>query len=280
MGPCYLWLPRPRSEPGRERVFVNARASGIQGGLTSDPSPSQLPALFWSVGRSQAQKLPEASPFALESRSPQTFSSRSGAPSDPPEVRPVQARALCAPLPACGFTSGLRQVAAGSVRAPSGFPRGDPRLNAPSLAAREPLSGRGARSLLRSALGAGSRPGKPCTERGNEASGRLDPGGLARVAGARRAQRRARRPGARTPEAGPWLPPSRARPACRRVRRAPTLTHFSELDLQVADGTRQGRWLLVRLPVLHGPVGGGHGSRRPESATPAPSRGLRSLLAG
>lgn len=44
--------------------------------------------------------------------------------------------------------------------------------------------------------------------------------------------------------------------------------HLGELDLQVADRARQGRRLPVRLPVLHGPVGGGHGS----SALPGPRR--------
>lgn len=61
--------------------------------------------------------------------------------------------------------------------------------------------------------------------------------------------------------------------------------HLGELDLQVADGARQGRRLLVWLSVLHGPVAGGHGS----SALPGPRRpslrrrlGARrcSLLAG
>lgn len=47
-------------------------------------------------------------------------------------------------------------------------------------------------------------------------------------------------------------------PGCRRVGWAPP--HLSELDLQVSDGARQAGRLLVRLPVLHGSVGGSHGS--------------------
>lgn len=34
--------------------------------------------------------------------------------------------------------------------------------------------------------------------------------------------------------------------------------HLSELDLQVADGARQGRRFPIRLSVFHSPVGGGH----------------------
>lgn len=49
-----------------------------------------------------------------------------------------------------------------------------------------------------------------------------------------------------------------AEPGCRRVGWAPP--HLGELDLQVADGTRQGRRLLLWLSILHGPVAGGHGA--------------------
>lgn len=61
--------------------------------------------------------------------------------------------------------------------------------------------------------------------------------------------------------------------------------HLGELDLQVADGARQGRRLLVWLSVLHGPVAGGHGSSAlPGLRRPSLRRRLRarrcSLLAG
>lgn len=79
------------------------------------------------------------------------------------------------------------------------------------------------------------------------------------------AERRGSRPaGSASPPPGPDSP-AQSQATVGWDGRPP---YLGKLDLQAADGARQGRRLPVRLPVLHGPVGGGHGS----SALPGPRR--------